>query len=511
MRLQRWLVLVVLIVFAGCGGDDSSTAGGAGGADPATAIPAGVPVYVEAVVRPEGEQGDNARELLERFLGDKSITDLIDEQLEEDDQTYTEDVEPWLGERAGIGLTDLAADEPSFIGAVAVTDAEKAEAAIAESKDVEKGATYEDVPIYMDSSDEDSSDDSFVGITEEFAIITETEAQLKEAIDGLGEQSLEQDARFTEAFGKLPEERLGALYLDTQAFGDAIAADETLEPAAKGVLDQLFGDGPPLTAALTAQPDAATIESRLPNSVATALGPFATGTAPEILADAPAGTWGVVGYTDVGETLKTTLETFAGALGGAALSGQLEAQTGLNADRDIFSWIGDISVFVRGETVDTLDGAIVIEASDQDAAAAAFPRIIAAARTSGAPVAPAQVDGADQAFSVPLPDAPGPIVMATNGELVVLSLGEQAAQDALDPTETIADSGLYERAKGAVDGIAPATIFDFSTILSIAEAEGSTDADYEEAKPYLEQLDLLVAGAVQDGDEYRSLFTITVK
>jgi len=508
MRLQRWLLLVVLIVFAGCGGDDSSSSGGAAGADPATAIPAGVPVYIEAVMRPEGEQGDNARELLERFLGDKSIADLIDEELEKEGegQTYAEDIEPWLGARSAIGVTDLAADEPSFVAAVAVTDAEAAETAIGEFENTEKGAVYEDVQIYTSSSD-----DSFVGVTDEFAIITETEAGLEEAIDGLGDKSLAEDPRFEEAMAKLPEERLGALYLDTQAFGDAIAADETLEPAAKGILDQVFGEGPPLTAALTAEPDAATIESRLPSSVLTALGPFATGTAPEIVADAPAGTWGVVGYTDVGETLRTTLETFAGALGGAALSGQLEAQTGLNLDRDIFSWIGDMSVFVRGETVDTLDGAIVIEASDQDAAAAAFPRIIAAARESGAPVAPAQVDGADQAFSVPLPDAPGPIVMATNGELVVLSLGEQAAQDALDPTETIADSGLYERAKGAVDGIAPATIFDFSTILSIAEAEGSTDADYEEAKPYLEQLDLLVAGAEQDGDEYRSLFTVTVK
>lgn len=507
MRLQKWLPLGVVVVLVGCGGGDSSSSGGSGGADPATAIPAGVPVYIEAVVRPEGEQAENASALLERFMGEQTLMELLDEQLAKEGQSYAEDIEPWLGARAGIGVSDLVADEPSFVAAVAVTDAEAAEAAITESEDTREAGTYADAAVY-------ETDDSFGAVTDDFLLIAETRDRLEAAIDGLGEESLADDERFTDAVGDLPEERLGAFYLDTGAFGEAIAADETLDEAGRGILEQILpADAPPVTGALTAEADGATLESRLPTDSLSAFGPLATnGEAPELVADAPAGTWGVFGAKGVGEQLETTLDTFAGALGGAAFSGQLEAQTGLNLERDVFSWIGDLSVWVRGETLQSLDGAVVIEVTDEDAAAAAIPRIIGAARKSGAPVEEAQIDGADQAFTVPIPEAPGPLVMAFDGERVVFSIGEQAAADGLNPTETIADSGLYERAEGAVDGIAPSLVLDFATIFALAEATGATsDPDYAEAKPYLDALDLFVIGSEEDGDSLRQLFSVTVK
>jgi hypothetical protein len=48
--------------------------GRAGGADPAAAVPAGAPLYVKAVVRPDGDEGANAQALLRRVLrtGDPS-------------------------------------------------------------------------------------------------------------------------------------------------------------------------------------------------------------------------------------------------------------------------------------------------------------------------------------------------------------------------------------------------------------------------------------------------------
>ena len=40
---------------------------------------------------------------------------------------------------------------------------------------------------------------------------------------------------------------------------------------------------------------------------------------------------------------------FAGALGGAAIAAQVQQATGLNLEQDVFSWIGDVGVFVRGD------------------------------------------------------------------------------------------------------------------------------------------------------------------
>ena len=105
------------IAFAGCGDeDDSEPASG-----PATVIPADMPLYIEATVKPEGEQAENLDALLAELadlplpgidLGDPG--DLIVSQLESQaadagvDFSYAEDVEPWLGEKAGFGIAEDA-------------------------------------------------------------------------------------------------------------------------------------------------------------------------------------------------------------------------------------------------------------------------------------------------------------------------------------------------------------------------------------------------------------------
>ena len=62
------------------------------------------------------------------------------------------------------------------------------------------------------------------------------------------------------------------------------------------------------------------------------------------------------------------VNSFAGALGGAALAAQVKQATGLDLEQDVFSWIGDVGGFVRGDDArPTLDGALVIESTDDAA------------------------------------------------------------------------------------------------------------------------------------------------
>ncbi len=110
------MTAAVAIAFAGCGDEGSEPASG-----PATVIPADMPLYIEATVRPEGEQAENLDALLAELaelplpgleLGDPG--DLIVSQLESQaaaagvDFSYAEDVEPWLGEKAGFGIAEDA-------------------------------------------------------------------------------------------------------------------------------------------------------------------------------------------------------------------------------------------------------------------------------------------------------------------------------------------------------------------------------------------------------------------
>lgn len=488
MRWERFSsVLLIAVALVGCGGDQDG--GAPTGPDPAGAIPAGALVYIEAVVRPTGEQRDNARGLLERFLGDTTLVELIDKGLADEGRSFAEDVEPWLGERAGVAFYDLASDVPDAVQAYAITDAEAAEAFVS---DAEKRGTVGDIQVYLTAI-------GFVGVTEDFYLVASSEDRLRRAIDTVDATSFAEDQDFKDAYLRVPSERLGAIYIDTQGFLEAaVAADPTVDPTGRAVLEQVFGEfdgAESITGALVTEPDSARLEVRVSGEGFGSLGALVAGESSKLVTEAPADSWLVLGYADVGSTFRTAIDKLGGAFGGAVVTGQFEAQTGLDLEQDLLSWIGDLSLFVRGETLDTLNGAVVVEVTDTDAVEAAIPRIIDAARPVGAPVREVPISGADTAFAVSLgAGAPGPLVMAYNEERAVFAVGERAAEDALEPSETISDTDLFEDAEASLDGIAPAFVVDVATALALAELSGVTDATFEAARPYLEMVDFVASG-----------------
>lgn len=508
MRLQKLLLVgSVTALVAGCGGSSAGSVGG-GGADPAQAVPAGVPVYVEGAVRPEGDQGDAARALLAKFLpAGTTIPGLIDKSIKDagEKATYEADIKPWLGRRVGIGVTDFTGSQPSYFGAVAITDAGRAEAFL--GKEGTAKGQYAGAKLFQDK-------DTWAGVKGDYLVIADTEANVRKALDAENGQSLGDAPAFRSALSGLPAagDRLGAFYLDLKAFGDLAAQAPGMDPAGRAVLAKVFGPGSrPIAAALTATDSSATIESRATGLGA--LGMLGSGTSTQLIEDAPADAFAVYGAADVGGTIKKSIETFAGALGGAALSGQLEQQTGINLDRDVLSWAGDLAVYVRGDSLSSLNGAVIIGAKDEPAARAALPRLVAAAKRSGAPVKATRVAGADLAFSVPAPGAPGPVVLAEGNGRVVLALGQDAAAAAIKPSgDTFGDSATFSQAKSAVDGIEPTIVLSLPSVLKLAEGAGAASgAGYQKARPYLDKLGLVVAGSQRNGDSIRSLFTVTTR
>ena len=102
-RLLALPALLFALVLTACGGTS-----GAGGADPASAVPAGTAVYLEGVVRPEGDQRDDvldaARKVLRTNDPERKLHELIDQGLADSKTkaTYQDDFAPWLGEKAGV-------------------------------------------------------------------------------------------------------------------------------------------------------------------------------------------------------------------------------------------------------------------------------------------------------------------------------------------------------------------------------------------------------------------------
>jgi hypothetical protein len=103
-------------------------------------------------------------------------------------------------------------------------------------------------------------------------------------------------------------------------------------------------------------------------------------------------------------------------------------------------------------------------------------------------------------------------VLARGKGRVVAAYGEEAATAALDPTTKLGDSELYGDAKDALaEGMEPGFVLSMPAVITLVDAIGEADADYADAKPYLETLGAITTGGTVDGDTAKSRIAVTLK
>jgi len=95
----------------------------------------------------------------------------------------------------------------------------------------------------------------------------------------------------------------------------------------------------------------------------------------------------------------------------------------------------------------------------------------------------------------------------------VITYGDKATDDLLDPDETLGDDETFQSAADALgDGYSPSLYVDFDglqTIIEFAQSfSGTVDETYQQdVKPWLDPISFVVAGARQDGDRlFQTLF-----
>src|SRR6476619_3988692 len=141
----------VLALLAGCGGGDDSSS-----TDPASVAPAETPVFIEARIQPTGELKTNLEAIASRVAGVDDLGGTIVSYLEQsalssdEPLDFEKEVQPWLGESAGVFLTEF--DGNDFEGggfAIEVTDTGEAQDFIDERSESEepkaKDESYEGV------------------------------------------------------------------------------------------------------------------------------------------------------------------------------------------------------------------------------------------------------------------------------------------------------------------------------------------------------------------------------
>jgi hypothetical protein len=517
LRAVRLVVFLLLALLAGCGGSGS---GAGDGEDPAAAVPANAPFYMEASARPEGDTREHALDALGKILQtddpQAKIDELVDKAFAESDEpkvTYEKDIKPWLGEKIGFWLASAEqnGDDTKFAAIFSSTDPDEAQKLV--DRGVKEGDEKFTKHSYKGEDYQVNGDGIAVAVLDEYVIVG-TENELKQSIAAADGDSLADADRYTDPLDDLPDERLASFYFDIKTlFDQALKAD----PEAAQQLQQLRGTFAfdkigPITGAFTADGDKLAVDTSVSSGADAIPGITGAGSS-KLLGRLPGDSWAAYAIPKFGQSVKEVYGKLAGALGGAAIEGQLRQQLGIDLQQDVFSWIGDVAFFVRGTHVDDVGGGAVIQVTDDAKAKAAFGKLIGLLRTQGGVNAqPVRVEGAEQAFEVRQPGVPKPIVFARGSDKAVIAYGAEAASEALEPSDTLADSETYHEAESLLgDDIEPSFLLSVPPIVTLAGEASAGDPDFEKAKPYLDAFGTTAIGGEVSGDRAHSRAVVGLK
>jgi len=498
------LSLLAALVVA-CGGGAAS-----GDADPASAAPANAMLYAEVAIQPDGDLREDALDAAGKVLNtddpEGKIRELLDKALaDEENLDYDKDIKPWLGERAGFWMNSnvTAGGEPAAAVIVDVTNGDDAMGAI--RRGAEKNGDKLTKRSHNGVDYEVDQDGVAAGVVDDELLLIGPEPQVKQSIDAQKGSSLAEAERYKQGVDALEDERLAHFYLDARRFFE-LAAQGGANQQDLQTFKQLVPVEklPPIVGSFQANGDRLALDVTVRGEGLKDLGPLAAGWTSggtDLVKELPGDAWGAFGFAKYGEALKSTLNAYAGMLGGPAMKQQLKNQYGIDIDADVLDWIGDVAVFVRGDTLDSLDGAAVIQVVDSAKAERGFSKLVGLLQAAGGVKArPVDVDGADTAFSVSSPDLPKPIVLARSSERVVIAYGGNAAKAAFAPSSTFGDSDIYSEAADSLGDVEPSFLVSMPTVLKLVDASGSADPSFEQARPYLDAYDVIAYGIAGDDD-----------
>src|SRR4051794_11580913 len=411
------------LVAAACGGASTTAAPGAAGTDGkgADAFPASTVAFVDANADVTSDAWQKVLTVAKRFPGFPKVQAQVQQSLAKGDKggSFAQDVQPWLGDEAAVGLLSITLaggkPKPQYAVFLASKDDGKATAAIA--KDATKGADYKGYATYTASSEEQLH----AAVGKGAVLLADSDASLHAAIDAReGDEAgrLSGVATYGEALKALPADNVVVGYADgaklAQLAGTAFAAaaeqsgKATLPPAQ---VDQALKQLEAIRAvAYSAGADDGGFRVRS----ATLLDPARakdlkmTAAAPLTLLDrAPADALLFAGVPGLGQLDQVVQSLKANPQVGQAIA-SMEAATGLSLQNDVLALLsGEAGLYVAGGA--PASGALLLLPKDAAAAATPLTKITSAVSKLG---------GADAPQFAPLPQGEGQIADTGNGHKV---------------------------------------------------------------------------------------------
>jgi hypothetical protein len=484
-------------------------------------VPANSFAYASVFLEPSTQQKMAIEDLLAKTpLKDfdtaaERLKELFDDGLDESGCTFEEDFEPWIGDQiAGFGIPpDSAAVPAEGAALIAVTDENAARDSYYECNESE--VEVEEEKSYNGVDYEIASNGDALAFVDGFAVLGSEEG-VKASIGARDGNTLEDSDKFQKAFDDLEEDRLVTAYVDLAGVFDLAAEDAAAEDVE--TFKSLYGDAvdQPITLTLSARSDAIVLETGYGIPTSGSLGRLSFGEPAEILGELPSDSWGVFGIGDLGDYVQSILDVASASdVPGAdqeLLEKQIRKETGLDLQNDLLAWMGDVGIFVRGTSLFSLNGGLVIETTDPDAATGAMVVLGQYLAEQGIPIEGTEIGDA-RGFRVRIPGAPQPINAVVGNGRAVIAYGDSATEQALMAQDTLAQDEDFTKAVETIGVDYPLTAYvEMKPILDLVENAGGTDETYQEdAKPFLESVKYFAMGTKVSDDKGISRLVLGVE
>ncbi len=492
------IVALAALVLAGCGGGSSSAAG------PASVAPPVSPLFIEAVIRPQGALKSHVESLSKNVAGIEDPGAMIIAKLEAalaehgEKVNYAKDIEPWLGEKAGIFFEHYDGSNFSGLGAIVQsTDTGETQEFIEKlgksSTTAVKSASYKGVDYKVDGSD-----GSTVGLLGKFLVFGENEQAFKNAVDASQGESLAQASRYTSAVAAEPAESLIDVYVDIGGLIQQAATPTTSQTLQ--VLKAIGFNPSDATAAASVVPGSDQIELDLSTNAGGVK--TSSGSATDLLGSLPSESLAAFAASGFGAQLKMAIDGIdATGIPPNVPPHQLEStleQAGINLDK-IAGSIEDAGIFAEGNNHANLSGAAVLTTKSASQASETVSNIGLFLRHAGLAGLTA-VTGKASGFSVRSPQlGHNPLVVATSGQRIAIGYGLSATLAGLESgasTSTLAGDPTYKEASKSLGSTPISGFVDAQGALTLAESlDSSADPDLQIARPYLSKARFLALGS----------------
>jgi hypothetical protein len=508
MRVSKLLfvsiaaVLAAVLAVAGCGGGS-----GGGGGEPAGLAPEKAPVYLEVSLAPEAKTSEALDELTQSVFGIENVGEFVAEELEKaalgegEKLDFEAEVEPWLGEKAGMYLAGYDGNDFNGYGlAVETTDSGEAEEFIekrieANENEAEPGE-FEGHKYYVESDDE-----SVLGMIGDYLAFGESKADFEEMVEAFEGKGLNESAKFKEAMESAPEDGIGNVYVD---IGGLIEETKGALPAeSEAVFDLIQIEPQKATAVATVLPHSEAVEIDVSSNLGKTVA--GGGDASKALEALPASAALGFAAAEFGKSFGEGLHAFSEkGIPGQIQPGELEGALGTLgiSVESLGESFGDIAGFVEGSSESSLGGAVEIETTNAAEAHKLVSSIGLLLRATGAAGVTA-ISGKVSGFSVHSAELGSkPLIVGTADEKIVISYGPKAAAQALrSQTKTLGSTPDFEAGKEALGQTPISAFVDGGPALKLVDALLSPGdrAKLAEARPYLQKVVYLAIGSEAKG------------